>query len=63
VAETIRMMLEESYAVTLLDEPEDMPDGPGPSLVITDLARHVGMTTLRPSARSTRCAPAPERRC
>jgi DNA-binding response OmpR family regulator len=46
VAETIRMMLEASYAVTLLDDPEDMPDGPGPSLVITDLARHAGYDSV-----------------
>ena len=37
IAETIRMMLEESYAVTLCDAPNDIPEGPGPALVITDL--------------------------
>jgi DNA-binding response OmpR family regulator len=41
IAETIRMMLEESYAVTVFDAPDEMPEGPGPSLVITDLlGRH-----------------------
>jgi DNA-binding response OmpR family regulator len=37
IAETIRMILEESYAVTLFDAPNDVPEGPGPALVITDL--------------------------
>jgi len=42
IAETIRMMLEERYAVTLLEDPRDMPAGPGPSLVITDLLGRAG---------------------
>ena len=42
IAETIRMMLEESYAVTVFDSPHEMPDGPGPSLVITDLLARNG---------------------
>ena len=37
IAETIRMMLEEAYAVTIFDSPHEMPEGAGPSLVITDL--------------------------
>jgi DNA-binding response OmpR family regulator len=36
IAETIRLMLEESYAVTVLDGAGAIPDGPT-SLVITDL--------------------------
>ena len=42
IAETIRMMLEESYAVTVFDAPDEMPEGPGPSLVITDLVGRNG---------------------
>jgi len=42
IAETIRMMLEEHYTVTLLEDPRDMPAGPGPSLVITDLLGRAG---------------------
>jgi DNA-binding response OmpR family regulator len=37
IADTIRMMLEESYAVTVFDAPDEMPEGLGASLVITDL--------------------------
>ncbi|MDQ6857964.1 MAG: response regulator [Chloroflexota bacterium] len=36
IAETIRQILEESYAVTVLDGAGAIPDGPA-SLVITDL--------------------------
>jgi DNA-binding response OmpR family regulator len=42
IAETIRMILEESYAVTLFETPCDMPPGTGPSLVITDLLARNG---------------------
>jgi DNA-binding response OmpR family regulator len=42
IAETIRMMLEESYAVTIFDSPQEMPEGPGASLVITDLLARNG---------------------
>lgn len=42
IAELILMMLQESYAVTVLDSPHEMPDGPGPSLVITDLLSQKG---------------------
>ena len=37
IAETIRLILEESYAVMVLDSSSKMPEGPGPALVITDL--------------------------
>jgi DNA-binding response OmpR family regulator len=37
IAETLRMMLEESYDVTLYESAGAMPDRPGASLVITDL--------------------------
>ncbi|MDP9321528.1 MAG: response regulator [Chloroflexota bacterium] len=37
IAETIRMMLDESYAVTVCHTADSVPDGAGPSLVITDL--------------------------
>jgi len=37
VAETIRMILEESYAVTVVYEIAALPEGSWPSLVITDL--------------------------
>lgn len=42
IAETLRMILEESYAVTVFDTPNDMPEGPGPALVITDLVGRDG---------------------
>jgi DNA-binding response OmpR family regulator len=42
IAETLRMILEESYAVTVFDAPNDMPEGPGPALVITDLVARDG---------------------
>ncbi|HEX6061051.1 MAG TPA: response regulator [Candidatus Limnocylindria bacterium] len=42
IAELIQMMLEDSYSVTILDSPNRMPDGPGPSLVITDLLAERG---------------------
>lgn len=42
IAETIRMILEESYAVTVFDDATEMPDGSGPSLVITDLVGRNG---------------------
>jgi DNA-binding response OmpR family regulator len=42
IAQTIRMILEESYAVTVFDTPSEMPEGPGPSLVITDLVGRNG---------------------
>lgn len=37
IAETLRMMLEESYAVTVCETPGAIPAGPRPALVITDL--------------------------
>ncbi len=37
IAESIRLILEESYAVTVFDGAGAIPDGPVPSLVITDL--------------------------
>lgn len=46
IAETIRMMLEESYAVTIFDSPHEMPKGPGPSLVITDLLARNGYDSV-----------------
>lgn len=46
IAETIRMMLEESYAVTLFETPNEMPEGPGPSLVITDLIGRNGYDSV-----------------
>ena len=38
IAETLRMMLEESYRVTVFETAGAMPQGQRPSLVITDLA-------------------------
>jgi len=46
IAETIRMMLEDSYAVTVFDSPHEMPEGPGPSLVITDLLARNGYDSV-----------------
>ena len=37
VAETIRMILEESYVVTVFPDTTALPEGAGPALVITDL--------------------------
>lgn len=37
IAETLRLMLEESYDVTVCETAGAMPEGPGTSLVITDL--------------------------
>ena len=42
IAEMIRLILEESYAVMVFDSPSEMPEGPGPALVITDLIGHNG---------------------
>jgi DNA-binding response OmpR family regulator len=42
IAETIRMILEESYAVTVLDALNEMPGGSRPALVITDLVGRNG---------------------
>ena len=38
IAESIRMMLEDAYSVTVFETAAAMPRGAGPSLVITDLA-------------------------
>jgi len=42
IAETIRMILEESYAVTVFPETAAVPDRSGPALVITDLLSRNG---------------------
>ena len=43
VGETIQAILEEStYRVRLFTEPADLPNGPAPALVITDLASRDG---------------------
>jgi DNA-binding response OmpR family regulator len=46
IAETIRMMLEESYAITVFDSPHEVPEGPGPALVITDLLGRNGYDSV-----------------
>lgn len=46
IAELIQMMLEESYAVTIFASPDLVPDGPGPSLVITDLLAQNGYDSV-----------------
>lgn len=42
VAETLRVILSESYAVTLHETADSLPLGCSPSLVITDLFGHCG---------------------
>lgn len=42
IADTLRMMLEESYAVTVYEGPGAMPERSGADLVITDLLARNG---------------------
>lgn len=42
VAAILRVILEESYRVEVFEDPNDLPRGSSPALVITDLARREG---------------------